>query len=41
MYYIINALAGEDLDFEFGGKGAFDAIGELLVDSGYAFNIRI
>ncbi|CAH1451582.1 unnamed protein product [Lactuca virosa] len=32
--YIINVLADEDFDFGFEGEGAFDAIGELLVDSG-------
>ncbi|KAI7738131.1 hypothetical protein M8C21_014540 [Ambrosia artemisiifolia] len=32
--YIVNVLADEDFDFGFDGEGAFDAIGELLVDSG-------
>ncbi|KAI3707138.1 hypothetical protein L6452_25390 [Arctium lappa] len=32
--YIINVLADEDFDFGYEGEGAFDAIGELLVDSG-------
>ncbi|RZC91469.1 hypothetical protein C5167_027534 [Papaver somniferum] len=32
--YIINVLADEDFDFGLEGEGAFDAIGELLVDSG-------
>ncbi|KAI3937871.1 hypothetical protein MKW92_035941 [Papaver armeniacum] len=32
--YIINVLADEDFDFGIEGEGAFDAIGELLVDSG-------
>ncbi|KAL8216610.1 hypothetical protein R6Q57_023447 [Mikania cordata] len=32
--YIINVLADEDFDFGFEGEGAFEAIGELLVDSG-------
>nr|XP_043629983.1 ABC transporter F family member 3 [Erigeron canadensis] len=32
--YIINVLADEDFDFGFDGEGAFEAIGDLLVDSG-------
>ncbi|KVH89985.1 ABC transporter F family member 3 [Cynara cardunculus var. scolymus] len=32
--YIINVLADEDFDFGYEGEGAFEAIGELLVDSG-------
>ncbi|KAF8380007.1 hypothetical protein HHK36_027476 [Tetracentron sinense] len=32
--YIINVLADEDFDFGVEGEGAYDAIGELLVDSG-------
>lgn len=32
--YIIKVLADEDFDFGFEGDGAYDAIGELLVDSG-------
>ncbi|KAJ6841069.1 ABC transporter F family member 3 [Iris pallida] len=32
--YIVNVLADEDFDFGLDGDGAFDAIGELLVDSG-------
>ncbi|KAK1283349.1 ABC transporter F family member 3 [Acorus calamus] len=32
--YIINVLADEDFDFGEEGEGAFDALGELLVDSG-------
>ncbi|CAL5360282.1 unnamed protein product [Camellia sinensis] len=32
--YIVNVLADEDFDFGLEGEGAFDAIGELLVDSG-------
>ncbi|CAN6455584.1 unnamed protein product [Victoria cruziana] len=32
--YIISVLADEDFDFGIDGQGAFDAIGELLVDSG-------
>ncbi|KAJ0907059.1 putative ABC transporter, AAA+ ATPase domain, P-loop containing nucleoside triphosphate hydrolase [Helianthus annuus] len=32
--YIVNVLADEDFDFGFEGEGAFEAIGELLVDSG-------
>ncbi|XAR70144.1 Adenosinetriphosphatase [Bertholletia excelsa] len=32
--YIINVLADEDFDFGDEGEGAFEAIGELLVDSG-------
>ncbi|KAA8526112.1 hypothetical protein F0562_007788 [Nyssa sinensis] len=32
--YIVNVLADEDFDFGVEGEGAFDAIGELLVDSG-------
>ncbi|KAK3030630.1 hypothetical protein RJ639_035834 [Escallonia herrerae] len=32
--YIINVLADDDFDFGDQGQGAFDAIGELLVDSG-------
>ncbi|XP_068640397.1 ABC transporter F family member 3 [Aristolochia californica] len=32
--YIINVLADEDFDFGIEGEGAFDAIGELLVDAG-------
>ncbi|XP_042480877.1 ABC transporter F family member 3 [Macadamia integrifolia] len=31
--YIINVLADEDFDFGIEGEGAFDALGELLVDS--------
>ncbi|KAH6786150.1 hypothetical protein C2S51_038605, partial [Perilla frutescens var. frutescens] len=32
--YIVNVLADEDFDFGADGEGAFDALGELLVDSG-------
>ncbi|PSS11221.1 ABC transporter F family member 3 like [Actinidia chinensis var. chinensis] len=32
--YIVNVLADEDFDFGDEGEGAFEAIGELLVDSG-------
>lgn len=32
--YIINVLADEDFDFGLDGEGAFEALGELLVDSG-------
>lgn len=32
--YIVNVLADEDFDFGDQGEGAFDALGELLVDSG-------
>ncbi|RWR72156.1 ABC transporter-like protein [Cinnamomum micranthum f. kanehirae] len=32
--YIINVLADEDFDFGLHGEGAFNAVGELLVDSG-------
>ncbi|KAL5988530.1 ATP-binding cassette sub- F member 3 [Asimina triloba] len=32
--YIINVLADEDFDFGVDGDGAFEALGELLVDSG-------
>lgn len=32
--YIINVLADDDFDFGDDGDGAFDAVGELLVDSG-------
>lgn len=32
--YIINVLADDDFDFGADGDGAFDAVGELLVDSG-------
>ena len=32
--YIVNVLADEDFDFGEEGEGAFEAIGELLVDSG-------
>ncbi|XP_078440145.1 general control non-repressible 3 [Wolffia australiana] len=32
--YIVNVLADEDFDFGLDGEGAFDAIGELLVESG-------
>ncbi|KAL6986452.1 ATP-binding cassette sub- F member 3 [Sarracenia purpurea var. burkii] len=32
--YIINVLADEDFDFGVEGEGAFEALGELLVDSG-------
>lgn len=32
--YIINVLADEDFDFGTDGVGVFDALGELLVDSG-------
>lgn len=32
--YVINVLADDDFDFGAEGEGAFDAIGELLVDSG-------
>jgi ATP-binding cassette subfamily F protein 3 len=32
--YIVNVLADEDFDFGDEGEGAFDALGELLVDSG-------
>ncbi|KAF5195823.1 Abc transporter f family member [Thalictrum thalictroides] len=34
MDYIINVLADEDFDFGSEGEGAFEAVGELLVDSG-------
>lgn len=34
MDYIINVLADEDFDFGMEGEGAFEAVGELLVDSG-------
>ncbi|KAL5712991.1 ATP-binding cassette sub- F member 3 [Ranunculus cassubicifolius] len=34
MDYIINVLADEDFEFGMGGEGAFEAVGELLVDSG-------
>ncbi|KAI3469102.1 hypothetical protein Pfo_025765 [Paulownia fortunei] len=32
--YIVNVLADEDFDFGEDGEGAFEALGELLVDSG-------
>ena len=32
--YIINVLADEDFDFGVDGDGAFEAVGDLLVDSG-------
>ncbi|KAG8382542.1 hypothetical protein BUALT_Bualt05G0088200 [Buddleja alternifolia] len=32
--YIVNVLADEDFDFGADGEGAFEALGELLVDSG-------
>lgn len=32
--YIVNVLADDDFDFGVDGEGAFDAIGDLLVDSG-------
>ena len=32
--YIVNVLADEDFDFGEEGEGAFDAIGELLVNVG-------
>ncbi|XP_022849643.1 ABC transporter F family member 3-like [Olea europaea var. sylvestris] len=32
--YIVNVLADEDFDFGVDGEGAFEALGELLVDSG-------
>ncbi|RWW60932.1 hypothetical protein BHE74_00032035 [Ensete ventricosum] len=32
--YIINVLADDDFDFGADGDGAFDVVGELLVDSG-------
>ncbi|KAK6935568.1 ABC transporter-like, ATP-binding domain [Dillenia turbinata] len=32
--YIINVLADEDFDWGIDGEGAFEALGELLVDSG-------
>lgn len=32
--YIVNVLADEDFDFGEDGDGAFEALGELLVDSG-------
>lgn len=32
--YIVNVLADEDFDFGANGVGVFDALGELLVDSG-------
>lgn len=32
--YIVNVLADEDFDFGVAGDGVFDALGELLVDSG-------
>lgn len=34
MDYIINVLADEDFEFGMEGEGAFEAVGELLVDSG-------
>ncbi|KAF6136188.1 hypothetical protein GIB67_001597 [Kingdonia uniflora] len=38
MDYIINVLADDDFDFGTEGEGAFDAIGELLVDSGCVYD---
>lgn len=32
--YIVNVLADEDFDFGADGEGAFEALGELLVDCG-------
>ncbi|CAA2973694.1 ABC transporter F family member 3 [Olea europaea subsp. europaea] len=32
--YVINVLANEDFDFGVDGEGAFEALGELLFDSG-------
>lgn len=32
--YIVNVLADEDFDFGLDGDGAFEAVGDLLVDSG-------
>lgn len=32
--YIVNVLADEDFEFGEDGEGAFDALGELLVDAG-------
>lgn len=32
--YIVNVLADEDFDFGAEGDGVYDALGELLVDSG-------
>ncbi|XP_058082056.1 ABC transporter F family member 3 [Magnolia sinica] len=36
--YIVNVLADEDFDFGISGEGAFDAVGELLVNSGCVSN---
>ena len=36
--YIVNVLADEDFDFGDQGEGAFDALGELLVDSGCVYD---
>lgn len=33
--YVINVLADEDFDFGVDGEGVFEALGELLVDSGW------
>ena len=33
--YVINVLADEDFDFGADGEGVFEALGELLVDSGW------
>lgn len=32
--YIVNVLADEDFDFGVEGEGAFEAVGELLVEAG-------
>lgn len=32
--YIVNVLADDDFDFGADGEGAFEALGELLVDCG-------
>lgn len=33
--YVVNVLADEDFDFGVDGEGVFEALGELLVDSGW------
>lgn len=33
--YVVNVLADEDFDFGADGEGVFEALGELLVDSGW------
>lgn len=33
--YVVNVLADEDFDFGIDGEGVFEALGELLVDSGW------